>query len=187
MTSLFPHPPYAEDQPLARTILTSHVLLRGFTTGPVLAMLPLTISLLRQPLTALSPTTRLLHASAAGAAWGTGISAVALVGRMWGRDQVEWQDRSWRLLANDGQVECDWWCLGGAGVGAAVATSTTSAGRGKNVVMPGLAGAGARAGAARVLLGGAGLGSIVGTVGYMVCRYGMGMGRAARAEREGKV
>lgn len=31
--------------------------------------------------------------------------AVAVPARMWGREEIEWQDRSWRLLENKGQVE----------------------------------------------------------------------------------
>ena len=32
------------------------------------------------------------------AVWGMGLLALGLVGRMWGREEVEWKDRSWRLL-----------------------------------------------------------------------------------------
>jgi len=38
--------------------------------------------------------------------------------RMRGREEIEWQDRSWRLLENKGQVECDDWTYGGMALGA---------------------------------------------------------------------
>lgn len=37
---------------------------------------------------------------------GVGLGIAATMGRMWGREEIEWQERSWRLLANKGQVEC---------------------------------------------------------------------------------
>jgi hypothetical protein len=40
-----------------------------------------------------------------GAVIGTAAMAVMLPYYMYGREVVEWQDRSWRLLANEGQVE----------------------------------------------------------------------------------
>ena len=51
--------------------------------------------------------------------------AVALPGRMWGREDIEWRDRSWRLLENKGQKEVDAWGVLGAGVGAVVGTVGT--------------------------------------------------------------
>lgn len=39
-------------------------------------------------------------------------------GRMKGRSEVEWQDRSWRLLENKGEVVTDWETVGATGVGA---------------------------------------------------------------------
>ncbi|VUC22667.1 unnamed protein product, partial [Clonostachys rosea] len=39
MSRFFPHPPYAEDQPLYHTILTTHVLTRGLTTGSIIGSL----------------------------------------------------------------------------------------------------------------------------------------------------
>jgi len=45
---------------------------------------------------------------------GTGLLAFALVGRMHGREDIEWQDRSWRLLENRGQTRADDWSVGGA-------------------------------------------------------------------------
>lgn len=36
MSRLFPHPPYAEDQPLSHTILYTHVLTRGIQAGTLI-------------------------------------------------------------------------------------------------------------------------------------------------------
>jgi len=69
--------------------------------------------------------------------------------RMWGREEIEWKDRAWRLCENEGQMGVDNWSLGGMGVGAASA------------------GLGMRALGWKGVVGGAALGSIVGTVGYM--------------------
>ena len=80
--------------------------------------------------------------------------------RMWGREDIEWKDRSWRLLENRGQVECDDWTYGGMLAGAATA------------VMGGGAAQGWRGVAGRV-----GLGSIIGMGGYMGWRYGVKGGK----------
>jgi hypothetical protein len=39
---------------------------------------------------------------------------------MRGREEIEWKDRSWRLLENPGQVETDDWTVVGAGAGALI-------------------------------------------------------------------
>ena len=46
-----------------------------------------------------------------------GALEIALLGRMKGREEVEWQDRSWRLLGNRGQQELDLWGYGGGVAG----------------------------------------------------------------------
>lgn len=43
---------------------------------------------------------------------------VLLTGRMRGAEYVEWQDRSWRLLENEGQMMHDLYADVGAGAGA---------------------------------------------------------------------
>lgn len=40
-----------------------------------------------------------------------GLGALAVTGRMYGREEIEWQDRAWRLLENQGQNKQD---IGGA-------------------------------------------------------------------------
>ena len=86
--------------------------------------------------------------------------AVGLPMMMRGRELIEWQDRSWRLLANAGQVEVDNWSLLGAavGVGAVVWKREVLRGEAKRLGW-------------RTVAGGAGVGSIVGVVGYMGWRY----------------
>lgn len=83
---------------------------------------------------------------------------IALVGRMWGREDIEWKDRSWRLLVNKGQVECDDWMVGGMGAGLVGAMLNGRTG------WSGIA-------------GGVGLGSVIGLAGYMGWRYGVKGGK----------
>lgn len=84
---------------------------------------------------------------------------------MWGKEQIEWQDRSWRLLEMPGQVKIDDWTVAGMVVapvvwaGAGMGTGLT----GKRWML-GLTGAGA-------------VGSVAGTIGYMVWRFGMNGGK----------
>ncbi|MCJ1403736.1 hypothetical protein MMC11_006959 [Xylographa trunciseda] len=179
MSHLFPHTAYAEDQPLVHTILTTHVLFRGFQSGAAIGLLVgsarHSVALLRQrrapsPLSVLYTPARLAflpavitRSTAVGAVVGMALMAVALPGRMWGREEIEWQDRSWRLLENKGQMEVDTWGLMGAGVGAVAGIW----GR-KGLVERGLW---------KGIAGGAGVGTMVGVVGYMVWRYGVEGGK----------
>lgn len=114
MSRYFPHAPYAEDQPLSRTILYTHVLTRGLTTGTLIGA---TIATARHLLPSSAPkplfAARLLRASSTGALIGVGLSALATVGRMWGRDEIEWQDRSWRLMESKSQLRVDDWTYAG--------------------------------------------------------------------------
>ncbi|MCJ1315897.1 hypothetical protein MMC15_001217 [Xylographa vitiligo] len=176
MSHLFPHTLYAEDQPLAHTILTTHIVFRGFQSGAAIGLLlgsaQHSLSLLRQrrapsPLytparLAFLPAT-MVRSTAVGAVVGTALMAVALPGRMWRREEIEWKDRSWRLLENKGQQEVDAWGAAGAGVGAVMGVwgrrALVERGWWKGVV------------------GGAGVGTMVGVVGYMVWRYGVQGGK----------
>lgn len=167
MSRFFPHPPYAEDQPLHHTILTTHVLTRGFTAGAIVGSLAsasrhvLSPARRQQPLARLVP--RLLAASSTGALVGVGLSALATVGRMYGREEIEWRDRSWRLLENEGQLETDDWTYAGMVAGPAVLAAT----RGGAAAMGGW----------RAVVGASGLGSIAGMLGYMTWRYGINGGK----------
>ncbi|KAF3359202.1 Aminopeptidase Y [Verticillium dahliae VDG1] len=122
MSRFFPHTAFAEDQPLARTILWTHVLTRAATMGSILGLGTFALR------------------SAAGS-------------------RVEWLDRSWRLRANPFQTEVDDWTYGAS------------------LAALGIAGVSFRKQMAhlgwRGLVGVAGLGSVVGTVGYMGWRHGI--------------
>lgn len=78
---------------------------------------------------------------------------------MRGKEPIEWQDRSWRLLYNKGQVECDDWTYAGMVTGGA-----TAALKGSHLGWRGVA-------------GGVGAGSVVGMLGYMGWRYGVKGGK----------
>lgn len=151
MSYFYPTAQYAEDQPLARTILATHVLSRGFQLGSAVGLLNngATFLLKRRPITA--PI--LLRSAGTGGLIGTGMAGVGLIARMWGREEIEWKDRSWRLRYNSGQVAIDNWSEPAAALGVLVVASR------------GLSGSGA--GNWRGLVGGASIGSLVGVVGCM--------------------
>jgi hypothetical protein len=158
MSRFFRHPGYAEDQPLSHTILTTHVLTRGFQAGALMGPLAaVPWYFLRRPTLSLAPT--LLRSVGVGSLFGTGLLSLGLAARMWDKEPIEWADRSWRLLENKGQVEVDDWSYGGAVLGAAAATLA-----GTNMGWRGV-------------LGGTGLGSLVGVGGYMVYRHGIKGGK----------
>ncbi|KAF4551311.1 Hypothetical protein D9617_14g077680 [Elsinoe fawcettii] len=182
-----PHAPYEEDQRFSHTILTSHVLYRGFQTGAVLA-LPIAGAewLYRRrfhPPSSVSPATAtgttapslprgrkaqafsslLLRRTGPAAIIGTAFMVPGLLMRMKGREEIEWQSRSWRLLENKGQMEVDEWSLLGLGVAGALV-----AGR---VVRP----VGWRG-----VVGLLAVGNLVGVGGYMIARYGEGKGEGMR-------
>ncbi|KAK1966120.1 hypothetical protein LY78DRAFT_657621 [Colletotrichum sublineola] len=175
MSRYFPHAAYSEDQPLARTILTVHVLARGYTTGAVVGLGVSTVGGLYtrirgakasapDPITTTLRSARILRSTGTASAIGLGLMGIALAGRMRGRDDIEWRDRAWRLMANQGQLATDDWTYGGAAVGlfAAAATPQMRA-----------------VGGWRAVAGAAGLGSVAGTVGYLVWKYGVHGGKHA--------
>lgn len=157
-THHLPHPPYAEDQPYSHLILTTHCLSRGFQSGALLGCIIGTARHIVAHRTTTSLLPRLLRSTGIGAAVGVASMAVAVPVRMWGREGIEWQDRSWRLLENRGQVECDVFSAVGAVVGA------------------GAVGVGRRGAGWRAMVGGAGLGGSLGVLGYMAWRYGVKRG-----------
>ena len=158
-SAYFPHAAYAEDQPLSHLILATHVLSRGFQTGALLGPLIGTVRNVYNRRTIPSGSV-LLRSSGYGGAVGVALMVVGLGARMWGREKIEWQDRSWRLLENKGQIECDTFSAEGAVAGAGLVAWRT----------------GMQAGW-RMLLGGAGAGGLVGVVGYMGWRYGINGGQ----------
>jgi len=158
MSRFFPHTAYAEDQPFSHAILSTHVLTRGFQAGAAMGpLVALPWYMIRKRTLPLAPT--LMRSIGVGSLAGTGLLTVGLAARMWDKEPIEWADRSWRLLENKGQVECDDWSYSGAVMGAAAAAlARTNMGW-------------------RGILGGTGLGSIVGVGGYMVYRYGIKGGK----------
>ncbi|KAK0123784.1 hypothetical protein ONS95_008785 [Cadophora gregata] len=189
MSRLWPHTPYAEDQPYHHAILATHVLTRAFQTGSLIGLgLGSSIFTLRKfnilpskprtvppPPPSLSttlprPTTllpTLLRSTSTGALTAFGLLCVGLPLQMRGKEEIEWRDRSWRLLENEGQVECDDWTYGGMVAGGLVAASKGS----------GL-GLGWRG-----VVGGVGMGSVLGMLGYMGWRYGVQGGKRGEGER----
>ncbi|KAI1876521.1 hypothetical protein JX265_004047 [Neoarthrinium moseri] len=172
MSRYFPHTAYAEDQPLSHTILTTHVLTRAITMGTVIGAGSFTGKDIyrrlrgRPPVAMAMPRSQLFfRAAGVSTLWTLGIVSLGLVGRMWGREEIEWQDRSWRLLENQGQVECDDWTYGGmlAGLGAAATVARPR----------GLLG----------VLGLVGTGSLAGMFGYMGWRYGVHGGKFPTGEK----
>ncbi|KAK1718440.1 heterokaryon incompatibility protein-domain-containing protein [Colletotrichum lupini] len=143
MSRYFPHTAYAEDQPLAGTILTVHVLTRGYTTGTVVGLGVAAASGAARrlrgtkpvPATAVAGTPfstsattalrsagglrTLLRKSGTASAVGLGLTGVATVARMYGREDIEWRDRAWRLMESRSQLEVDDWTYGGAAAGVA--------------------------------------------------------------------
>lgn len=122
---LFPHAVYAEDQHYPHTILTIHCLHRGFTAGAILGLIPpLTRSafntVLRRPLPPhpLPYVSRIFSSAAIGGVGGIAFLAIGMIARMWGREEVEWQDRSWRILANKSQNREDGYSFSGIVIGA---------------------------------------------------------------------
>jgi hypothetical protein len=162
MSHFYPTSEYAEDQPLSRTILTTHVLSRGFQLGTAIGLLNTGAAyLLKRQLT----TAILLRSAGTGGLIGTGIAGAGLVARMWGREEIEWKDRSWRIRYNTGQVAIDNWAEPGAALGVLVVASRGVVGSGSVMGVGGLRG----------LVGGAGVGSLAGIVGCMAARRVLGV------------
>lgn len=168
MSRLWAHTPFAEDQPSSHAILYTHVLTRAFQTGSLVGANVAAANFVlnragvlktRVPLPTF--TTMVLRSTGFGALVSTGLLAVALPLRMHGQEEIQWQDRSWRLLENRGQVECDDWTYGGMALGA-VATLISRRAKGL-----GLTGA----------VGRVGMGSVLGTLGYLGWRYGVNGGK----------
>lgn len=168
MSRFFPHGATAEEQQLPKTILTTHVLVRGLTAGSLVASLYTTtrhvIPRFRpSPSPLLLPffPQRILASAGLGGVIGIGLSGVALIARMWGREPIEWADRSWRLMENRTQLECDDYTYGlmGAGVGAWALKGGILGWKGA--------------------MGALGLGSIAGMVVHMGWRHGVNGGKYA--------
>ncbi|RDW62556.1 hypothetical protein BP5796_10858 [Coleophoma crateriformis] len=165
MSRFWPHSAYAEDQPYSHAILYTHVLTRGAQAGSIIGTgVGGAVYLLRQ-WRVLKPnpstlTATVLRSTGVGAVVGTGLLAIGLPVQMRGKEEIEWADRSWRLLENKGQVECDDWtyALMAAGLASSLTASKSSLGW-------------------RGVAGRTGAGSIAGMLGYMGWRYGIHGGK----------
>ncbi|KAK3697950.1 hypothetical protein LTR37_017174 [Vermiconidia calcicola] len=166
MSRFFPHTAYAEDQPYAQMLLTYHVLHRGLQSGAVVG---LGISVVRSLIRHTPLATAALRSSGYGAIIGTALMVPGLASQMAGKTEIEWKDRSWRLLENEGQKEVDDWSNAGF-VAGALATVRSDAFRQL------------RQGRWVKLVGGAAMGSLLGVTGYMAWRYGVHGGRRAQEE-----
>lgn len=165
MTSLFPHPQYAEDQPYARSILYLHVMRASAMSFSFFSLFQFPISVVaarsrKSPVDYNVVLSRTLKTSGRGLVLGTAAGAVMTWGRMRGRQEVEWKDRSWRILENDGEVKTDWVTLGAAAGGAVGALFAARTG-----TLPLSMG--------NAMLGGAGVG-MAGGVPYMIASFALG-------------
>ncbi|EIM84082.1 uncharacterized protein STEHIDRAFT_170471 [Stereum hirsutum FP-91666 SS1] len=224
MYRFFPHTEYTEDQPYARTILTTHVAARAFTLGSGIGLAiggtshlvdlararsATKSSLPSSSTSPLPPTasgslplpikgnvngnnvkppphyplpTRLLRSSGFSSLFTSALlCALILPYQMSGREPIEWQDRTWRLLENKGQMEVDEWTGVGAGVGLVGGLVARQRGSG-------MGGRGLETGAVKLgvrgVVGAAGVGSLVGLAGYFGWRYGWKGGKWDEDEDE---
>ncbi|KAL1792681.1 hypothetical protein ACET3X_009188 [Alternaria dauci] len=165
MTSLFPHPQYAEDQPYARSILYLHVMRASAMSFSFFSLFQFPISIVtarsrKTPVDYNMILSRTLKTTGRGLVLGTAAGALMTWGRMQGREEIEWKDRSWRILENDGEVKTDWVTLGAAGGGA---VGAMLAARGGSLPLS----------MGHAMLGGAGVGMASG-VPYMIATFALG-------------
>ena len=107
-----------------------------------------------------SLTSTLMRSAGVGTIVGLGLMSVALPLRMRDQEDIQWRDRSWRLLENKGQVEVDDWTYPGMALGLVSAATARGGGLGW-----------------RGAVGRVGLGGMLGTLGYMGWRYGVKGGK----------
>ncbi|KAL8744697.1 MAG: hypothetical protein Q9190_003077 [Brigantiaea leucoxantha] len=163
LQKLFVQAPYAEDQPSAKPILIIHVLHRGYNAGALIGTIGTTLNAAFAYIATRPPypdpiIARLVRSGSYGSFYGTAFMAVGLTMKMWGKEPIEWQDRSWRLLINEGQNHTDDWSIRGAGIGAVMSLI------GRKARFGGLG----RWSVLRAGFGGAGLGSALGIVGHVI-------------------
>lgn len=120
MNSLFQPAQYEEDQQYAHEILTFHVLSRGYAMGAFVSAIPVYASRFTRYRLSLPKSATI------GSLIGVGAMTLAIRGRMNDKTEIEWQDRSWRILQNQSQIKTDWAMLGGAMSGAIVGISRRS-------------------------------------------------------------
>lgn len=115
---------YAEDQANSKIILGVHVLHRGFNLGSMLgigaSLATMTFQKMRSTsglIHIYSPLSNTIQFASKGGIYGVGLGAIMLAGRMYDKDLIEWQDRSWRLLNHSTQIQTDEFSLVGAIIG----------------------------------------------------------------------
>ncbi|EPS36954.1 hypothetical protein H072_9517 [Dactylellina haptotyla CBS 200.50] len=165
LNGLYPTSDFAEDQPMPHFILTTHVVHRTLPFGAFISsVIPLSSRFIfrRAAAQTLPVSTMLLRSNSTGF-FVSGIIGLGITfGRMMGRDDIEWQDRSWRLLRNSGQTQLDDFSASGMALGAIVGTVQ----RGSLPLWRGFA-------------GGAGLGSLAGTIAFVTWKM-------SSSKKEGK-
>ncbi len=110
---------------------------------------PTKYAILQQPF-----TKSLVSASYKGMLIGPAIGAIATTLLMRNKNLIEWQDRSWRLLANNGQNLTDKWSIGGMVIGGALGTFVS---RKFKISLP------------KAVAGSAGLGCLAGLTCMVIC------------------
>ena len=161
MSRYYPHTEYAEDQPYSKAILTAHVVDRAFQSG---AAIGFTTGVIRSLIRKQALATTILAPTGYGALIGAGLMVPLLPYYMKDKTDIEWKDRSWRLLENEGQKEVDDWTSVGL-VGGTIAALRSEAFRQ------------GRSGRWIKVVGGAATGELLGIMGYMAWRYGVHGGK----------
>jgi hypothetical protein len=154
MDSIFPQAVYAEDQKNSKAILYLHVMRASAMSFTFFGFFRFPVALARAqvrktPVDWPAIVARTLQSSGRAFALGSALGALATWGRMRGKQEIEWQDRAWRILGNKGEMKTDWTTVGGMGAGAVA--SVVAARRGVIPISVGAA-----------VLGGASLGSGIG-------------------------
>ncbi|KAF3310417.1 hypothetical protein TWF173_009531 [Orbilia oligospora] len=158
LNGMLPTSDYAEDQPLYHFILTTHVVHRVLPIGAFISSaIPLASTFILRRAAVYPLTVLLLRSNSTGALVSLGLGGAMTLGRMWGRADIEWKDRSWRLLRNTGQAQLDDFSAAGLVAGALLG----AAGRGPLPLWRGA-------------VGGAGLGTLAGTVAFVVWKSTLG-------------
>ncbi|KAH8805977.1 hypothetical protein F5884DRAFT_467325 [Xylogone sp. PMI_703] len=184
MSRYWPHPGYAEEQPLAHTILTTHVMTRAFQLGSAIGLVlggtTYTLrrfSLLRAPPTPRSLPVTLLRGMGFSSVATMGFLAVGLPIMMRGKEEIEWKDRAWRLCENEPQMRMDGSTYVGMGAGAVAAAAMGMGERGRALVA---------ATGWRGRVGVVGIGALIGTVDGMA-RKGVSGGTKGEVREEEKI
>lgn len=115
---------YAEDQANSKLILGVHVIHRGFNQGSFLgigtSLATTTIRKMRKPGYHFCSLSNLIRFASRGGLFGVGLGTIMLGGKMYNKDLIEWQDRSWRILDHFTQNQTDHWILTGATIGMVI-------------------------------------------------------------------